>query len=133
MYNDIDCFLESAIHNVEIIFYKHTASPFPLLYIMQVLCAIYHLYLCTFTHVYMLFPVWSSAPVHKDCQSNALTPSICSMVTTSVDVMIYVYGCKLSMLLVYSHLYSSVKCVVCMHIVHGHCQVFCVRLTYNIC
>ena len=73
---------------------------FTLLYTVQVLCAIYHLYLCTFTHVYMLFPVWSSAPVHKDCQSNALTPSICSMVTTSMDVMSYVHGCKLSMLLV---------------------------------
>ena len=62
--------------------YKCTASPFTLLYIMQALCAIYHLYLCTFTHVYVLFAVWSSAPVHKDWQTNALTPSICSMVTS---------------------------------------------------
>ena len=133
MYNDIDCFLESAIYNAEIKFCKRTASSFTLLYIMQVLCAIYHLYLCTLTHVYMLFPVWRSAPVHKDCQSNALTPSIYSMVTTSMDVMSYVYGCKLSMLLVCSHPVAVFKCVVCIHIVHGHCQVFCVSLTYNTC
>ena len=92
-------FLESAIYNVEIKFCKSTASPFTLPYTVQVLCAICN-YLCTLTHVYMLFPVWRSAPVHTDCQSNALTPSICSTVTTSMDVMSYVYGCKLSMLLV---------------------------------
>ena len=103
------------------------------LYIVHVLCAIYHFYLCTITHVYVLFPVWSSVPVHADWQSNALTPSICSMVTTSMDVMSYVYGCKLSMLLVRSHLYSSAKCVVCIHTVHGHRQVFWVCLNYNTC
>ena len=92
-------FLESAIYNVEIKFCKSTASPFTLPYTVQVLCAICN-YLCTLTHVYMLFPVWRSAPVHTDCQSNALTPSICSTVTTSMDVMSYIYGCKLSMLLV---------------------------------
>ena len=122
-------FLESAIYNVKIKFFKCTASPFTLLYTVQAPCAIYHLYLCTFTHVYVLFPVWSSALVHKDCQSNALTPSICSMVTTSMDVMSHVYGCKLSMLLVHSHLYSSVECVVSIHTVHGHCQVFWVHFT----
>ena len=43
-----------------------------------------HLYSC------MLFPVWRSALVHTDCQSNALTPSICSMVTSLMDVMSWV-------------------------------------------
>ena len=44
------------------------------------------------THLYscMLFPVWRSALVHTDCQSNALTPSICSMVTSLMDVMSWV-------------------------------------------
>ena len=32
-----------------------------------------------------------------------------------------------------SHLCSSVECVVCIHTLHGHCQVFRVRLTFNTC
>ena len=129
-------FLESAIYNVKIKFCKRTASPFLCSTLCKpkcTLCAIYYLYLCNFTHMYVLFPVWSSAPVHNDCQTNALAPSICSMVTTSMDVMSYVYGCKLSMLLVHSHLYSSAKCVVCIHTLHSHCQVFWVRFTNITC
>ena len=89
--------------------YKPTASPFPLLYIMQVLCATYHLYLCTLTHVYVLFAVWSSALVRTDWQTNALTPSICSTVTSLMLWML---------LVLYTVTCSSVACVVCMHTVH---------------
>ena len=46
-----------------------------------------HLYSC------MLFPVWCSALILTDCQSNALTPSICSIVTSLMDVMSYCYIC----------------------------------------
>ena len=67
--------------------HKRTASSFTLLYPVQVLCAIYHLYLCTFTYVYVLFPVWCSALILIDCHSNALTLSICSMATSLMDVM----------------------------------------------
>ena len=41
-------------------------------------------------HSCMLFPVWCSALVHTDCESNALTPSICSMVISLMDVMSWV-------------------------------------------
>ena len=87
----------------------------------------------TCLHSRMLFSVWCSALTLTDCQSNALTPSICSIVTTSMDVMSHVYGCKLWCYLLCSHLCSSVECVVCIHTVHGHRQVFWVRLTYNTC
>ena len=49
--------------------------------------------------LYMQFPVWFSALVHTDSQSNTLTPSICSIVT-SLMVVSYICGCKLLMILV---------------------------------
>ncbi len=112
------CFLESTIYNVETKCCKCTANP----YTLCKFCVLYtynsyHLYLCTFTHVYVLFPVWCSVVVRTDCQSNALTPFICSMVTSLMDVMTYMVV-HLSCYLLCGHLYSSVKCVVCKHTVH---------------
>ena len=40
--------------------------------------------------LHMQFPVWRSALVHTDWQSNTLTPSICSTVTSLIDVLTYV-------------------------------------------
>ena len=62
--------------------------PFTCLHVSMLLCC-----------MYMQFPVWSSALVRTDSQSNALTPSICSMVT-SLMVVSYICGCKLLMILV---------------------------------
>ena len=81
-----------------------------------------HLYSC------MLFPVWCSALVLTDCQSNVLTPSICSMVTSLMDVMSYTCGCKLSMLLV---MWSPVAVLSVLSVYTqytGHHQVFCLYL-----
>ena len=66
-----------------------------------------------------------------DCQSNALTPSICNMMTSLMDVMSYV-AVSIKCYLFCSHLYSSVECAVYMHTVHSHCQVFYLHLT-NAC
>ena len=49
----------------------------------------FQLYPCTCLHSSMLFPVWCSALILTDCLSNALTPSICSMVTSLMDAMSY--------------------------------------------
>ena len=49
--------------------------------------------------LFMLFHVLCSALVLTDCQSNALTPSICSTVTSLMDVS-YTCGCKRWMILV---------------------------------
>ena len=49
--------------------------------------------------LYMQFPIWCSALVCTGSQSNALTPSICSMVTY-IMVVSYIYGCTLIMILV---------------------------------
>ena len=79
-------------------------------------------------HSCMLFPVWCSALVLTDCQSNVLTPSICSMVTSLMDVMSYTCGCKLSMLLV---MWSPVAVLSVLSVYTqytGHHQVFCLYL-----
>ena len=53
----------------------------------------YHLYLCTYTHMYVLFPIWCPALLHTDWQSNALTQIICNMVTSLMAVTCYVVTC----------------------------------------
>ena len=125
-------FLEDTIYNVEGKFCKHTASPFTLLYTVQVLCAIY-VQLMPLVSVYFHSHVRAvSCLVLTDCQSNALTPSICSMVTSLMDVMTYVavrFQCYLC-----GHLYSSVKCVLFTYTQYtGHCQDFCIHIYYNTC
>ena len=47
----------------------------------------------------------------------SLTPSICGMVRSLMDVMTYV-TVRFSRYLLCGHLYSSVKCVVCIHTAH---------------
>ena len=100
---------------------------YPILCLSCSMC--FQLYPCICSRV--LFPVWCSALVHKDCQSNALTPSICSMVTSSMDVMrwvayvtCYVVTC-IAVLSVFSVLSVYIHTV---H-VHGHRQVFCLHST----
>ena len=57
-----------------------------------------HALACTYVSMLLCFPVWCSA-LRTDSQSNALTSSICSMVT-SLMVVSYICGCKLLMILV---------------------------------
>ena len=45
-----------------------------------------------------------------DCQSNALTPSICSMATSIIDVMSLV-AASIKCYLFCGHLYGSVVCI----------------------
>ena len=55
----------------------------------------------------MLFPVWCSAIVHTDWQSNALTPSICSIVTSIMDVMSYCYICGCNVWYLYCYVQDT--------------------------
>ena len=79
----------------------------------------------------MLFPVWSSALIHTDWQSNALTPSIRSLVTSSMGLYIHIYelcGCTLLMLLV-MWLLVAVLCVLSEYTQYtGHRQDFCIHI-----
>ena len=74
--------------------YLHTAtycrSSVPLMLYVLPVVSMHLLALKYAVMLFMLFPVWCSALVLTDWQSNALTPSICSMVTSLMDVLTYV-------------------------------------------
>ena len=113
---------------------QHTYCAHSVSLMLYVLPAVsMHLLALTYAVIlFILFPVWCSALVLTNCQSNALTPSICSIVTTSMDVMSYVYGCKLWCYLFVVTCIAVISVLsVYVHTVHSHCQVFWVCLTYN--
>ena len=114
--------------------YHGNVSPFTLQYIVRYTIYLYIMCLscsmclqlvsCTCLYSSMLFPVWCSALILTDWQSNALTPSICSMVTSLMDVMSW-----LAYVTCYVVMYIAVFSVLSIHSIHGHCQVFCLHLS----
>ena len=94
-----------------------------------------HLYSC------MLFPVWCSALVHTDCQSNALTPFICSMVTSLMDVMSWVAASIKCYLLcghstqatVRSSVYTWIITCYNIHAYNIHTLIFMYQLLLYLC